>query len=101
MSAQPGPLPRGREMMAKGAVRARFRTMVAEDLDDVMAIEFLSYLTPWTLSAFEREFACINECCPYRTIFMRIVFSMTWLESLEDVFDICFHVSSPILPVCA
>jgi ribosomal-protein-alanine N-acetyltransferase len=35
----------------------KFRTMAPDDLDEVMAIECLSYLTPWSRSAFEREVA--------------------------------------------
>lgn len=35
----------------------RFRAMKPQDLDEVMAIECLSYLTPWSRSAFDREIA--------------------------------------------
>lgn len=43
--------------MLKRAALSRFRTMGPDDLDEAMAIECLSYLTPWSRSAFDREIA--------------------------------------------
>ncbi len=43
--------------MPRGATPARFRTMGPSDLDEVMAIECLSYPTPWSRRAFDREIA--------------------------------------------